>query len=65
MLDNPLLLPQHCRTQCKGGGLLSLPLYGSKVPAVGFLPQMMERVVGTDVRSPSCFGDKDDFITKI
>lgn len=64
MLDKPLLLPQHCRTQCKGV-LLSLSLYGSKIPAVGFLPQMMERAVGTGVRIPFCFGDKADFITKI
>lgn len=64
MLNNPLLLPQHCRTQCKGEGLPSLPLYGSKIQDVSFLPQMMERV-DTGVRSPSCFGDKDDYICKM
>lgn len=75
-LDNLLLLTQYCRTRGERAECPSPLLYGSKIPAIGFLPRMMESVVGTAPRNrqpigespfwcgtaicPSCFGEKDN-----
>lgn len=47
-----MLLPHHCRARGEGEGRLSPLLYGNKIPAIGFVPQMTERVVSKGVGNP-------------